>query len=193
MQASLGVSDADLGMRQAQDIALPAFISSRLESRHLVERLSTAISDLTSINVLRGFDSTTENAINDIRDSVSGPARVQINLLISEAWSDISTAGGNFDRRPRLLEGDALILPAEFEHLEHTCDENLQSRFCAILDQDRTTQVFDILEASRKDSSIRRIKELRDPSTSHDWLWALNPCHGPIGLSPSSRQQLNYE
>ena len=38
MQASLGVKEGGLGFRRAQDLALPAFIASRLEARWLFEK-----------------------------------------------------------------------------------------------------------------------------------------------------------
>ena len=34
------------------------------------------------------------------------------------------------------------------------------------------------LESRGKWADVRRIDELSHHSTSHDWLWALNPAHG---------------
>ena len=40
LQATSGVHEAGIGFRRSKDLALPAFIASRLESRWIVEKLS---------------------------------------------------------------------------------------------------------------------------------------------------------
>ena len=39
LQATSGVHEAGIGFRRSKDLALPAFIASRLESRWIVEKL----------------------------------------------------------------------------------------------------------------------------------------------------------
>ena len=46
LQASLGVADGGIGMRQASATALPAFLASRAESRWLVSRLLDDLDDV---------------------------------------------------------------------------------------------------------------------------------------------------
>ena len=36
------------------------------------------------------------------------------------------------------------------------------------------------LERCGRWGDARRLRELRNLSVSHDWLWALNSCHGPV-------------
>ena len=43
----------------------------------------------------------------------------------------------------------------------------------------RDQDLLDALHHQQRWGDIRRLSGLRDPSVSHEWLWALNPCHGP--------------
>lgn len=179
LQATLGVADGGLGFRRARDIALPAFISSRLQARHLVESLADAVKPVTDVNILSRFDLGLEAAIGELRGSLSIIASAQIQAIIDDARNELSTVRA-LDDRHGILPGDALILPAGAEDDEHERDRNLQGKLCAVLDAERAAQLQDRLEAAQLHASARRFRELRDRSTSHDWLWALNPCHGPV-------------
>ena len=48
-----------------------------------------------------------------------------------------------------------------------------------ILDGDQIEALSDTLSIKQMWNDVRRIKELRDPSVSHDWLWMLNPAIEP--------------
>ena len=78
-----------------------------------------------------------------------------------------------------ITSGEALLFPAGAEDPEHGASETrgLQNVFASILDDERADSLSDKLLVSQWESA-RRIRELRDPSVSHDWLWALNRAHG---------------
>ena len=61
-QASLGVRSGGLGMRKASDMALPAFVASRTESRWLVHLLAGALPDALGSDLVAGFDTETAAA-----------------------------------------------------------------------------------------------------------------------------------
>ena len=76
------------------------------------------------------------------------------------------------------LAGDALIVPAGAEIIENEADQNLQSKLCSFIDFYRNLQTMLV---QREDwEGERRLAELRDETVSHDWLWSVNPCHGPV-------------
>ena len=80
----------------------------------------------------------------------------------------------------RLPSRDYLIAEAGAEDPErHTDEHNLQHLLSTLIDEKRMDDLDLSLKEQRRWTDVRRIRELRDPSVSHDWLWALNPAHGP--------------
>ena len=182
MQASLGVKEGGLGFRRAQDLALPAFISSRLEARWLIGKLiqNEAFSKLPVCGMITSYDDCTNEAINRFEQSLPEGARLKMQSVID----DFRTTAIE-DRRshaPRLsaLAGDGLVVPAGAEDNEAEGECNLQSKLCSIADEYRADYLDSLLHVAGDWNGKRRLRELRDSTTSHTWLWSLNPCHGPI-------------
>ncbi len=75
---------------------------------------------------------------------------------------------------------DSLIMPAGGEDPEQESTEyqGLQRRLSALTDDHRVDALTARLHDSHLWEDARRLRELRDPSVSHDWLWAMNPAHG---------------
>ena len=92
-QASLGVDEGGLGLRRAANLALPAFLASRAESRWIVELLSTALADfgLLPEGVLQHFDNITapQQIAFESHLSVAGveQARALLSATRAEAGS----------------------------------------------------------------------------------------------------------
>lgn len=180
-QASLGVRAGGLGLRRARDTALPAFIASRTEVRWLVKYLYESLSktDLIEGDFLAEFDSKTKLALDQLLDTVSDNVGTRIRSALEEAsvqergFAQVENRGGR-----SILSGDTLVLPAGFEDEEYDSN-SLQSLICSILDDQRASDLSDHLAENHHWSHWRCLRELCDPSTSHDWLWALHPCHGP--------------
>ena len=82
-------------------------------------------------------------------------------------------------RRESCLTGDGLVLPAGMEDMEYNAD-SLQCALCAILDKEKAEVILDCLDTPSSQARFRRLKDLRDPSVSHDWLWKLSPAHGSV-------------
>ena len=83
---------------------------------------------------------------------------------------------------PRLsaLAGDGLVVPAGAEDPELEIGLNLQSKLCRIVDTCRADRLESMLHQREDWKGKRRLAALRDATVSHEWLWSLNPCHGPI-------------
>ena len=77
-----------------------------------------------------------------------------------------------------VLSGDGLILPAGSEDPE--CEPgSLQSSLAALQDADGCAKLLAKLDRPGLLDRRRHLLELRDTSTSHDWLWSLASAHGP--------------
>ena len=57
-------------------------------------------------------------------------------------------------------------------------DRNLQAQLCVVMDNIRLDCIQTKLGNLNDEKARRKLREIRDPSVSHDWLWALNPVHG---------------
>ena len=75
-----------------------------------------------------------------------------------------------------------LVHPAGSEDLEASmgADGGLQRRICQLIDAERADALACRLGMQERWTDVRRLAELRDPTVSHDWLWRLNPAHGPV-------------
>lgn len=49
-----------------------------------------------------------------------------------------------------------------------------------MIDEENVTKLSNGFCARSNYSDARRLSELKDLSISHDWLWMLNPSHGPF-------------
>ena len=124
--------------------------------------------------------------------SVPGPTAALLQQLVDthaiEAQDryDALAAGRTFNIvadmvSPTNIAAQTLLLPVGAEDAEHSSNANgLQHDLCKEFDELRLDELSDSLRAQHRWEDIRRICELRDPNTVRDWLWSLNPAHGPI-------------
>ena len=56
----------------------------------------------------------------------------------------------------------------------------LQKALSAVIDDERLDSIFDRIGAEGRHDDDLRLRDLQDPSVSHEWLWALNPAHGDV-------------
>ena len=92
----------------------------------------------------------------------------------------IAKLDGLHGRRQRLQHNpsDSLIVPAGGEDPEQESTEGLQRRLCTLVDDQRIDELSGRFQSSLRWEDARRLRELRNPSVSHDWLWAINPAYG---------------
>lgn len=83
------------------------------------------------------------------------------------------------------MAGEALVLEAEEEDPEANRGnggiagaQHFQRKLMEVVDDKALERVSARLYASQQWSEARKVKELRDPSVNHDWLWGLNRAHG---------------
>ena len=186
LQSSVGVHEGGLGLRLASDLALPAFIASRVELRPLVMSLAETFGlvGLNSSAFIALYDTQVESCTQAFCEGFCRATANQVSDLIDDARVE---AIAKFDvlngRRPHVVHNspeNSLIMPAGGEDPEQETPEHqgLQQRLCAVVDDLRVDELSERMEASHRWGDKRRLHELRDPSVSHDWLWAINPAYG---------------
>jgi len=192
-QASLAVQEGGLGMRRAVDVALPAFVAARVTARPLVVRLagelrgmgflSDGFEEAFDLPVTAAVRCMTEHlattraaAVGDLLDTASQVAAEKVTALAAQR------AVPQLQNSQRRLQqaAERLVQAAGGEDPEsEPTFGGLQRELCNLLDAERADELCAGLARQHRWTDVRRLTELRDESVSHDWLWALNPAHGP--------------
>ena len=192
-QASLGVRDGGLAARRAADTVTSAFLASRVRARPLVMRIAETLrdSELLPEGFSAAYDHKVSLAATCIRQCLSPAAAMRFDDLLSDwttkATDEVDAILGqqrpNHQRSGCMYAGlgEALVQPAGGEDPEWETERGgLQHELSRLLDAEKAAQLESRLGGQSRWSDVRRLRELRDPSTSHDWLWSLNPVHGAI-------------
>ena len=139
---------------------------------------------LNSTAFIALYDTQVESCTQAFREKFCQATANQVSDLIDDARVE---AIAKFDvlngRRPHVVHNspeNSLIMPAGGEDPEQETPEHhgLQQRLCAVVDDLRVDELSERMEASHRCGDKRCLHELRDPSVSHDWLWAINPAYG---------------
>lgn len=196
--AEMGVRDGGLGYRRADDHAQPAFVASRTETRPYVDHIFRGMADagIPVDQCMVRYDAQVAAATDDICARLGGDAALAVREAC-RACAD--AAGGAFQdylagRRPAPEQRDdsapAAGLVDEFGSDDHehpaspTC-RRLQRSLARIIDDVRLGGLSSELARDERWHDVRRISDLRDETTSHEWLWALDP-RAPRALEPEA-------
>ena len=192
-QATLGVRDGGLGVRQARHTLAPAALASRVQARPLVLHLANEMRDmdLAPAGIMQAFDAPALAAEDRLRSELSPAGLARLDGLLADARVRVATEfQALMSGRPpppgatrvgRSEPGHSLVQLAGGEDPEWDHEaQGLQHELCCLVDAERGAALVASLEVQGRWSDVRRLRCLRDPSTSHDWLWSLNPVHGPI-------------
>ena len=202
--ATLGVTASGLGLKEADAIALPAFVASRLASRPHVQALAAHMEEAeigTVKQIMEKYDSRTTAAllkVVSLLDSEAGEKLVEdledATAKTEDQWRTLFTDADEGALQPCSLAPDTpkrpgsghTVLPDDEDedeaHPEHTVGGNsLHIQKCI-------TKYFDAkapleLKTSYKDrgdfSGFKRIEELSHPDQDHSWMWMLSKNKGP--------------
>jgi hypothetical protein len=191
LQATCGTSEGGLGMRAAEEIALPGFIASRISAAPAVQsifnRMETAgLAPLGSLG--QAYHARTNRAVEAFKATFGQNAQEHsiIESVLTEAvqtvgdwWQRIST--GEPPRRP----GPTVV------GLQIDDDDNadadtglgplrLQKKLCALVDAAKMARLLRIFEDNGMIEDTLRVNDLRDQHQEHSWIWALNPVNDPV-------------
>ena len=190
-QAALGVAQGGLGFRRAADLALPACLGSRIAARPFLEHLFAAMraQGVYVPGALELFDWHTEAALQQLLATLSPDRAASAQALCAQAAAAAVAQLAALQSGARLAPpsapvgmgraADLLLGELGAEDPEHPAAAaphrpHLQRSLAALVDADR----MDALVSSAGPagcSSARRLEELRDPTVSSEWLWALDP------------------
>ncbi len=189
-QATCATKAGGLGLRPAEEVALPAFVASRIGAwpavRELFQRVEAE--GLAPAGALEAvYSQRTEDAVRrflasfaeaDVRSSVE--TAVQEAAAAAEEWWTSLTSGQDAaaaDRsagRPvgaELVDDDAGIDESDLRPGALA----LQKILCAFVDKQRLDALSDHFREQGHEEDALRLDDLRDPHQDHSWISSLNP------------------
>lgn len=197
-QATLAVDAGGLGMREAQGIALPAFLASRAVARPLVAEMARHTSDAaicSSSLCMQAYDERTQAALARWLAVLPASEHSEVRAVLEDAhdqagarwraWCEgaasppaitggaeaVSTAGG--------VIGDAGT--ADPEHPRSAVRGGallVQHLLCKVLDKCASRGLAADFTAQERWPDLSRLSDLCAADASHDWLWAADPHKG---------------
>ena len=188
LQATLGVQAAGLGLREAGAVALPAFIASRVISRPLVAEMAAhteraSIADSTRLLDL--YDRRTGAAMARLLEGLGADTAARVESAVRDAqdgaqsrWESLRRGFNSRAPHEELRRG--LVERAGEQDAEHpghrigTGALKLQRKLGHILDGALASRLGETLRVAGRSEDVRRLDELTDPSTNHEWLWRLS-------------------
>jgi hypothetical protein len=203
-QAAWGVKAGGLGLRRATTMALPAHVASLVESEPLVTWLSR---ECAARGVIGVDDDVSHKVRTDaavqhlLRDIQNERTREEVRADIAKQRDSVDLAADPAVVRPPATgRPPPRPPPAPGEGARDAGDATkrsdapggracLQRKILRAIDQRSLTDTMSALRAVSSPSEhqserLLRLQDLADRGTCHDWLWSVNPAHGPV-LSPA--------
>ena len=189
LQAGLPTSQAGLGLASAVELAAAAFVAARTEARpmacYLLEGLAGVVGDSSAF--LEEYDGALEDARRLLLSQAGDARRARIDALIAQAEGD-ATARFSAARSGHVVpattlaaEAEAsLVQPAGAEDPETRDGSRLQGALSLVLGEARLEALDEALRAAGDWPGLRRVAQLRHPSTDHSWIRCLHAAHGPV-------------
>ena len=193
----MSVSCGGLGLRESELVFLPAFLASRIAAKPLaVEMAEHAVAAglVSKRAFMQKYDDRTQSAFNRflaalppaVHDAVReiairGEAEAADKWLTRKLGQAASARNDAHTRRV----GQGLVLEAGEEDPERPdasgrSGPGLQGQFQAIIDECIREGLYAEHRSSESWGDINRLTELSHRHCNHDWLWRLNPNHGPM-------------
>jgi len=189
LQAGLPTSQAGLGLASAVELATAAFVAARTEARpmacYLLEGLAGVVGDLPAF--LEDYGGALGDARRLLLSQAGDARRARIDDLIAQAEGEAAarfSAARSGHRAPTTTlaaEAEAsLVQPAGAEDPEARDGSRLQGAMSLVLGEVRLEALDEALRAAGDWPGLRRVAELRHPTTDHSWIRSLHAAHGPV-------------
>ena len=203
-QATLGVKKGGLGLREAQTIALPAFIASRVASRPHVHEMAQHMEIFqhgAAAAIMEAYAKRTDEALSALVSTIdTGMGNMLIDNIkkledqATDNWKalfDNESQGppaiDREHRRPRppwaapeLVPNDEDNDPGHPNHRRGRGAMHIQQEIMTYIDAIHFARHRSRLCELGKSTDLRRLNELSHKDTDHTWLWALSPHKGPV-------------
>ena len=194
-------SSIGLGIRTADEVALPAFIGSRIAARPAVDRIAQRLesSGFAPLHVIMAaYDQRTSQAIGSF-EQVRGADAADIQYVRSllrdateaaeQWWTEVEngTAGLTAPRDGDHAPGQSLVEAFEREEVEPNAEgmerrlrrlkntSAVQCRLSSVVDEIKMDSLCNDLNQQGQEEDLRRIRDLRESAKSGLWWTALNP------------------
>eukprot|EP00973_Karenia_brevis_P064465 8955978-Karenia_brevis.AAC.1 len=203
-QATLGVTSAGLGLREAASVALPAFVASRISCRPHVAMMAQhlQIAELSTVtDVMRIYDKRTDEAlvrlVCTLDPQVAGQLIDDLDHMAdsaAERWAALFDGNEHDDtagltgavRRPRRPGTGVQVLPDDEDEDDAHPDSSsgstslhIQKLIMRYTDQRRIAEARQSMNDRCDIPGLRRLDELQHKDQDHSWLWALSQHRGP--------------
>ena len=188
-QSTCAVNKGGLGFRTPEEVAVPAFVASRITARPAVDRVFSSLrqSGLAPAGWLEtAYDdrlTPAQTALFNRCRTVVETAELQQTLALAaaaaaEKWAVM--AG-----RPPPDPGHDLAEVAEEEHEEIDPKgipkaPKLQRQICSIFDRQKMQELRQTLQEAGRYYDIARLGDLTAPAQDHRWITNLNEETGPV-------------
>ena len=192
-QAGCGVRDGGLNWRTASDLALPAFLASRIASQPAAFSIfdDLASAGLGSAQEYKSaYITRTNNAQTRLQHSLPDDVRQAVVATIDDGsqaardqWSNLLSGQGEPRAPPDggMQPGAGLIADADdSSSVAHVVGApKLQRALFGLIDEARLRRLGALLHSEGRDSDVRRIRELRSKEQDPSWIWSINKVTGP--------------
>ena len=195
-QAVSGFRQGGLSWRTGSDLALPAFVASRVASRPAVESLLGSVVDAGMGNLgtlLEVYDARTTEALERAASSLPDDLALNFRGMVDDAAAAAITRWRLLTMPEEDVEGgraglDALLQEAFLaddgepgaDRSEHLAGP-LQRGLCSVVDAARGRVWDEELRSQGRWADVRRLRELHNVADQNrSWLWAIKnraePC-----------------
>ena len=192
-QAGCGVYDGGLHWRTVSDLALPAFLASRIASQPAAFSIfdDLASAGLGSAQEYKSaYIARTNNAQTRLQQSLPDDVRQAVVATIDDGsqaardqWSNLLCGQGEPRAPPDggMQPGAGLIADADdSSSVAHVVGApKLQRALFGLIDEARLRRLGALLHSEGRDSDVRRIRELRSKEQDPSWIWSINKVTGP--------------
>jgi hypothetical protein len=201
-QAAVGVTQGGLGFRRAVDLAIPAFLASRVEARPFVQHLFAAMAaqGVDVPGAMQHYDEQLRLALQQLEGRLSANRAARARemceraAVVAKERLAAITAGGQLGAVGAPVgagqAGAQLLGEAGAEDPEHPVSHRvgrpqLQHALSGLVDRDGLDTLIANLTADSRSFDVRRLQDLRDDTVSSEWLWAVDP-RAPAALEPDA-------
>ena len=195
-QATCGSNEGGIGLRTAEEVALPAFVASRTAAKPAVQdiflRLEAA--GLATPGVLaETYDARTDDAVKALQAKFAegSPENTAVAAVVAEGlqaatdWWQQAAEGDptadSLNAEPQPADV-AMIAGVEVEEGESNRPGPLaiQKKLSALVDASKVSSMRESFVETDMVEDLLRLDDLQDEHQEHSWMWALNPVTEPV-------------
>ena len=185
-QALVAITSGGLGIGDAEELALPAFVASRVAARPVAERIFKSLEEeglAPEGHLLANYDRRSNAAVDRLLEAFAGEeetkdaiqSTLRRALVAAEAWWATVEAGGEPSGANLIGEeadDDESASLLKSLHSAFAIQHSITKHF----DRRRLRRLHDLYEESGEVEDVKRLEDLQDtPNQDHTWWQALNP------------------